>query len=105
MLHTPANSEILGETFECFMRSDEDSKGRVFGFIVGLRAVVADGVIYGKSVKAGQCYAWVQRGIEVRNDGFKDFGATQRSKLFTSKEEAKRWAYSTAKERIQKRSK
>ena len=93
---------VLGETYEQFMRSDVDSKGRVFGFIVGLRDVVKDGEHYGVKVKAGQCYAWVQRGLEIKQ-GFEGFGATQRSKLFGTKEDAKRWAYGTAKERCAKR--
>ena len=92
------NDEIFGQTYEQFIRSDVDSKGRVFGFIVGLRDVVKDS----EFLKAGQCCAWVQRGIETK-DGFKDFGACQRSKVFRNKEEAKRWAYGTAKERASKR--
>lgn len=93
---------LLGEKYEQFNRSDVDAKGRVFGFIVGLRDVLKDGEHYGVKVKAGQCYAWVQRGIQTK-DSFEKFGAFQPSKLFNSKEEAKRWAYGTAKERSAKR--
>jgi len=96
-------SELLGESYEQFYRSDVDSKGRVFGFIFGLRNVVSDGELYGVKVKAGQCYAWVQRGIETKL-GFEDFGVKQRSKLFDSREGARSWAHRVAKERCAKRS-
>lgn len=91
--------ETFGETFEQFVRTDVDAKGRVFGFIVGLRDVVADN----EFLKAGQCCAWVQRGIETDTGlGFKDFGAVQRSKPFPSKEAAKAWIKATLAKRKEK---
>lgn len=89
--------EIFGETFEQFVRTDVDAKGRVFGFIVGLRNVIADN----EFLKAGQCCAWVQRGIQTK-DGFKDFGSQQRSKVFPSRDAAKAWAKATLEKRKQK---
>lgn len=91
--------ETFGETFEQFVRTDVDAKGRVFGFIVGLRDVVADN----EFLKAGQCCAWVQRGIETDMGlGFKDFGVVQRSKPFPSREAAKAWAKATLAKRKEK---
>jgi len=84
-------TEQLGEAIEVFTRTNVDSKGRVFGYIVGLRKVL----------NTNECYAWVQRGVETK-EGFKDFGVVQRSKKFPSYQSAKNWAYSTQKERIEK---
>lgn len=78
----------LKEPFETFIPQGKDSKGRIVGYVVGLR----------ESADDAQCYAWVQRSIKTA-DGWKDFGAPQRSKLFPTLEAAKAWAYATAKER------
>lgn len=81
-------AEIYGETFEHFEASNRDEKGRVFGYVVGLR----------ENVTTGKWSAWVQRSIKTK-DGFKDFGVAQRSREFDSLSQAKTWAYSTRKER------
>ena len=83
-----ANNEQLGEIFEQFLPSDTDSKGRSFGYVVGLREIL----------ESGECYAWVQRAIQTE-DGFEDFGRSQPSKKFPSLQAAKAWAFSTARER------
>ena len=80
----------MNEAFETFLPSHKkDSKGRLIGYIVGLRD---DGVNF---------YAWVQNSRMV-NGNFSDFGVVQRSKCFKSQEAANRWAYATAKQRIAK---
>lgn len=80
----------MNEAFETFLPSNKkDSKGRLIGYIVGLRD---DGVNF---------YAWVQNSRMV-NGNFSDFGVVQRSKCFASQEAANRWAYATAKQRIAK---
>lgn len=84
-------AETLADSFETFIRTNVDSKGKVFGYVVGLREVVG----------TGECYAWVQRSVETK-DGFKDFGVFQRSKKFRNLQEAKSWAYRTAKDRAEK---
>jgi hypothetical protein len=66
-----------------------DRKGREIGYIVGFNT---NGVEWA---------AWVQNGRKDKM-GFKDFGAAQRSKMFPTIEQANRWAYATAKERIAK---
>lgn len=80
--------ETLGESFETFIPSNTDKKGRVFGYVVGIREVIG----------SDECYAWVQRSVKT-SDGFTDFGVSQRSKKFASLAQAKVWAYRTAKER------
>jgi len=81
------DNETLAESFETFIRTGID-KGRVFGYVVGLREVL----------NSGECYAWVQKSVETR-DGWKDFGPYQRSRKFPSLAAAKSWAYQTARER------
>lgn len=66
-----------------------DAKGREIGYIVGFNT---NGVDWA---------AWVQNGRKDKTC-FKDFGAAQRSKMFATLEQANRWAYATAKERIAK---
>ena len=80
----------LGEITESYVRSGRyDSKDREIGYIVGLRD---DGTNF---------YAWVQNARRV--DGqWKEFGVQQRSKRFPTQDEATRWAYATAQERISK---
>lgn len=85
------HTETLADSFETFIRTNIDSKGRVFGYVVGLREVVG----------TGEYYAWVQRAVETKK-GFEDFGVSQRSKKFRNLQEAKSWAYRTAKERAEK---
>jgi hypothetical protein len=80
----------FGEIFEAVLEAGKkDSKGRKIGYIVGLRDNGTD------------FRAWVQNARLVKGD-WSDFGVIQRSKSFRSQEEATRWAYSTAKERISK---
>jgi hypothetical protein len=80
----------FGEIFEAVLEAGKkDSKGRKIGYIVGLRDNGTD------------FRAWVQNARFVKGD-WSDFGVIQRSKSFRSQEEATRWAYSTAKERIAK---
>lgn len=80
----------MNEMFETFLPSHKkDAKGRLIGYIVGLRD---DGANF---------YAWVQNARKVNNDFF-DFGVIQRSKCFASQAEATRWAYETAKQRLAK---
>ena len=80
----------FGEIFEAVLEAGKkDSKGREIGYIVGLRDNGTD------------FRAWVQNARFVKGD-WSDFGVIQRSKSFRSQEEATRWAYSTAKERIAK---
>jgi len=86
-----SNLEILAESFESFIPSNTDKKGRVMGFVVGLREVE----------NTGECYAWVQRSVKT-SEGFADFGVPQRSRKFPSLESAKAWAYGEAKERAAK---
>lgn len=81
----------LGEIFETFLPTNTDSKGRVFGYVVGLREILA----------TGEHYAWVQRSIRTA-DGWKNYGSFQRSKKFPSLAAARTWAYATANERAQK---
>jgi hypothetical protein len=64
-----------------------DAKQREIGYIVGLND------------NGTEFAAWVQNGRMIGRD-FKDFGVTQRSKTFSSQQEATSWAYKTAKERI-----
>lgn len=79
---------VNSEAFEMFLSAGKcDAKGREIGFTVGLRNV--DGVDY----------AWVQKAVRVRRE-ISDFGPYQRSKAFRSADEARRWAYATAKQRI-----
>ena len=79
-----------GEIFEVYMDANKlDDKGRRIGYIVGFRD---NGVDF---------RAYVQNARMVKRD-WVEFGVQQRSKGFKSHEEAKHWAYSTAKERIAK---
>lgn len=84
----------LGEIFETTITSGKfDTAGREIGYTVGLRDNGTD------------FYAWVQnaRRAPKKVDGcdvWNDFGVAQRSKKFASAEAAKRWAYSTAHDRI-----
>ena len=79
-----------GEITETYVRSGRfDSKGREIGFIVGFRDNGED------------FRAYVQNARRVGGE-WKDFGAQQRSKSFTSQAAATRWAYATAQERIAK---
>ena len=64
-----------------------DAKQREIGYIVGLND------------NGTEFAAWVQNGRMIGRN-FKDFGVTQRSKTFSSQQEATSWAYKTAKERI-----
>ena len=64
-----------------------DSKQREIGYIVGLND------------NGSEFAAWVQKGRKIGYE-FNDFGPAQRSKRFTSQQEATAWAYKTAKERI-----
>jgi hypothetical protein len=64
----------------------KDSKGREIGWIVGLNN---NGTSFA---------AWVQNARKA-NGEWKEFGAQQRSKQFSSQEAATKWAYSTAKQR------
>jgi hypothetical protein len=59
------------------------------------------GYIVGTNDNGEQYAAWVQNGRKA-NGKFADFGVAQRSKMFASQEQATRWAYTTAKERIAK---
>ena len=81
-------NEHFAEAFESFIPASKDTKGRVFGYVVGLREVIG----------SGECYAWVQKSV-LTSEGWKDWGATQRSKKFPSLAAAKFWAYSTARAR------
>lgn len=89
-----AATEQLGEIVEQFIRTEQDKAGRVFGYIVGLREVLS----------TGECYAWVQRAVEIKHD-FKDFGPRQRSKKFPSVAAARAWGFATAKARAAERRK
>ena len=86
-MNTPTQ---YGEVFENHLRSGKhDSKGREIGYIVGFRDDGSD------------FRAYVQNARVVKGQ-FVEFGASQRSKSFTTQEQATRWAYSAAKERIAK---
>lgn len=89
-----AATEQMGEIVEQFVRAEQDKAGRVFGYVVGLREVLS----------TGECYAWVQRAVEVKH-GFKDFGPRQRSKKFPSVSAARAWGFATAKQRAAARRK
>ena len=66
-----------------------DPKGRMIGYVVGFNN------------NNDEFAAWVQNTREVKGQWI-EFGVTQRSKCFGSQEQATRWAYSVAKERIAK---
>lgn len=94
-MNQTATAPELGEIFETTLPAGKkDSAGREIGFTVGLRD---NGVDF---------YAWVQNARLVKgtaiNGEWKDFGVSQRSKKFTSQDAARRWAYSTARDRIAK---
>lgn len=59
------------------------------------------GYIVGFSDNGAEFAAWVQNGRKEKGN-FADFGVRQRSKMFSSQEQATRWAYSTAKQRLAK---
>lgn len=83
-------SSEYGDLFQSFVRSGRyDSKDREIGYIIGLRD---NGVDF---------RAYVQNARRV-NGQWIEFGATQRSKSFTSQAAATRWANATAQERISK---
>ena len=83
-----ATNKEFGEPIESWKGSGKfDSKGREIGFIVGFNDNGED------------FRAWVQAGRRTAHD-FHDFGVRQRSKGFKSQEEAARWAWRTANERI-----
>lgn len=89
-----AAAQKFGEAFETFVSAGAfDAKGREIGFIVGFND---DG--------ANDFRAWVQaaRRVGGLSGDFSDHGVRQRSKGFSSAEEANRWAYATARERIAK---
>lgn len=80
----------FGDAFETTLRAGKkDTAGREIGFTVGLNDNSVD------------FHAWVQNARLVKGE-WKDFGVCQRSKRFGSQDEARRWAYATAKERIAK---
>ena len=85
------NELKFGDMFETFKPTMLDAKGRVVGYVVGLREVV----------DTGECFAWVQKSIKTA-DGWKDFGRSQPSKRFPNFAQASAWAYSTANERASK---
>jgi hypothetical protein len=86
-----ATTNVLGEVFETFVPAKKvDDKGRVIGFVVGLRDNGSD------------FYAWVQNARQTGNGEWIEFGTTQRSRKFASQTAATSWAYSTARARIQK---
>lgn len=87
------NELKLGDMFETFKPTMVDAKGRVFGYVIGLREVL----------DTGECFAWVQKSVKT-TDGWKDFGVVQPSKRFPSVAAASAWAYATAKERASKHS-
>lgn len=78
----------LGQITEQHLNSGKrDSKGRFIGYTVGFRD---NGVDF---------YAWVQAARCIA--GFwGDYGPTQRSKRFSSQDEATRWAFTTANARL-----
>lgn len=85
------STPTLGDTFETFVSANKrDTKGRMIGYVVGLRD---NGIDF---------YAWVQNARYVEGGGWIEFGTPQRSKLFTSLEASRAWAYATARERIAK---
>ena len=88
--NTPSRDD-LGECFEHYFETGiKDSAGRPVLYIRGHR-----------EVKDGRCYAWVQNARRV-NGKVKEFGVTQRSKLFPSNAAAIAWTMKTASERAAK---
>lgn len=84
------NTSEYGEIVLNYLRSGRwDSKGREIGYIVAFRDNGTD------------FRAYVQNARKI-NGGWEEFGARQRSKSFRSQNEATRWAYQTAQERISK---
>jgi hypothetical protein len=78
----------LGETLETFLTTNKfDDSDREIGFVIGLRDDTMN------------FYAWVQNTRRI-NGEWKEFGVRQRSKCFTSQEQATRWAYVEAGKRI-----
>jgi len=65
----------------------KDSKGREVGYTVGL------------TNDETSFFAYVQNARRV-NGEWQDFGVMQGSKKFKTQEEARRWAYHTAKTRV-----
>ncbi len=89
-----AAAQKFGDPFETFISASAfDAKGREIGFIVGFND---DG--------ENDFRAWVQaaRRVGSLSGDFSDYGVRQRSKGFSSAEEATLWAYATARERIAK---
>jgi len=77
----------LGEIFQNFMSTGKrDSKGRMIGYVVGLRDNGTD------------FYAWVQNTRRIDGE-WVEFGFQQRSRRFDSQQAATTWAYKTARER------
>lgn len=74
--------------FETWIGSGKfDRENREIGYIIGFND------------NGEQFAAWVQNGRKSKGK-FSDFGVRQRSKLFSSQEQAAKWAYSTAKQRL-----
>jgi len=80
----------LGEILETFLTTNKfDNSKREIGFVIGMRD---DEVNF---------YAWVQNTRRV-NGEWKEFGVRQRSKCFSSQQQATTWAYVEAGKRISK---
>ncbi len=77
----------ITDRYEEFKQYATDAKGRVFGYT----AVITE-------MSDGATLACVQKCVKTR-DGYKSWGAAQRSKKFSSTKEARRWAFATQKER------
>jgi hypothetical protein len=83
-------TQPYGEIIKNFMRTGAiDTKGREIGFAVVFRDNGTD------------FRAYVQNTRLIKGE-WHEFGAPQKSKSFTSQDQANRWAYATAKERIAK---
>lgn len=76
------------ESIEVFERAYTDERGRVFGWVVGLRPT-HDGWV-----------AWVQKAVQTK-DGWEEFGRSQPGRHFNTLAIAKAWAYATSKERAE----
>lgn len=79
-----------GDIIKNFMRTGVvDTKGREIGFAVVFRDNGTD------------FRAYVQNTRLIKGE-WQEFGVPQKSKSFTSQDQANRWAYAAAKERIAK---